>query len=242
MQRYFINSTQVHNNIITIINSDVHHIKNVMRMKIDDEIIVCDELENVYLGKIITISNEEVKVEIVKNIDAKSELPINVTIAHGLVRREKTEEVIRRLAELGCYEYQPIIMNRSIVKVVNDKSERQNKIIKEACEQSQRNRLMILSPVIDLKKLIARKDEFSLCLYADFNPNVAHLKPLLQKFTGKNILVVIGPEGGFSIEEVTTLDKAGFIPITLGKRVLRTETAPLYVMSVIGYEFEKFSL
>lgn len=211
-------------------------------MKIDDEIIVCDELENVYLGKIITISNEEVKVEIVKNIDAKSELPINVTIAHGLVRREKTEEVIRRLAELGCYEYQPIIMNRSIVKVVNDKSERQNKIIKEACEQSQRNRLMILSPVIDLKKLIARKDEFSLCLYADFNPNVAHLKPLLQKFTGKNILVVIGPEGGFSIEEVTALDKAGFIPITLGKRVLRTETAPLYVMSVIGYEFEKFSL
>lgn len=241
LQRYFINSKQIIKHLISITNSDVHHIRNVMRMKIGDKVIACDENENVYLTKIIAISKEEVLLEIIEKINYESELPVAVTIAHGFVRREKFEEVIRRLAELGCNEYQPVMMMRSIAKVVSDKSERHQKIIKEACEQAQRNRLMKINPVINFKQLIARKHEFSLCLYADLNDKCLSIKEALKNFNGQKILIVIGPEGGFSKEETLLLDEEGFIPITLGKRVLRTETAPLYVMSVLGHELESIT-
>ncbi|HHU55575.1 MAG TPA: 16S rRNA (uracil(1498)-N(3))-methyltransferase [Acholeplasmataceae bacterium] len=240
MQRYFIDSKQILNNIVTITNSDVHHIKNVMRMKVNDEVIVCDNLANTYLSKLISIEKDKVLLEIIDKINENNELPIDITIAHGVVRREKTEEVIRRITELGCYEYLPVLMKRSVVKVYQDRSERQNKIIKEASEQSHRNRLMILSSVISFQELINRKDEFDLCLYAHFNKNVKSIKKIIENFHGRKILVAVGPEGGFADEEVLKLDEAGFIPITLGKRVLRTETAPLYVISVFGYEFESF--
>lgn len=234
MQRYFIESSDINNREIIISNSDVHHIKNVMRMKINDEVICVDKDENVYLAKIIEIS-DNIRLEIVREIENKSELEIKVTVAHGLVRREKTEEVIRRLSELGCYEYIPLMMKRSIVKNIKDRSDRWNKIIKEACEQSQRNRLMNLSDYITMKDLIKQKDQYDLLLFADIDNSKA-IKTVLSKFKGKSILVIIGPEGGFDKSEIKLLKDNNFTAISLGTRILRTETAPLYIMSVIGYE------
>ncbi len=237
MQRYFINKNQIINNTIKIKDNDYHHIKNVMRMKIDDEVIACDQ-EKSYLCKIISV-DDYVNLEIINTLDDNAELLNNVTIAHGLVRREKTEEVIRRLVELGCHKYIPVLMNRSVVRHTNDKQERYMKIIKEASEQSERQKLMEINEIISYKELLALTIHFDLVLFCHtINRQEINLKKVMQSFTGHNILVIIGPEGGFSDNEVKEIMKTKAQLVSLGRRILRTETAPLYVMSILAYEVE----
>ena len=236
MQRYFVNESQFNNNHIVITGGDVHHIKNVMRMQVGENVI-CAFAGKSFLCEIESIGNDVI-CKVIKEIDKTTELNGRVTIAHGLVRREKTEEVVRRLTELGCYKYIPLIMKRSIVKFKNNddyKYDRYEKIIKEASEQSQRNVLMHLDEVISINELVKNINEYDLLLLADANEEDFRLKDLDFNNNYKNILVVIGPEGGFDDSEKDLLVKNGFKVVSFGNRVLRTETAPLYAMSVIGY-------
>lgn len=244
MQRYFIETKQINNNIITIKGNDVHHIKTVMRMNINEKIIVCDEVDT-YLCKITFIGNE-VEAEIINKINENVELNINITIAHGLVRREKMEEVIRRLVELGCNSYIPVDMRRSVVKHKEINIERLNKIVKEASEQSQRTKLMNLSDVISFNDLLKQISNFDLVLFAHtiYKENNFLYELLVNNYDVhkyNNILVIVGPEGGFDDGEVEKILKFTNVrPIGLGKRILRTETAPLYIMSVLGFLGEKY--
>lgn len=243
MQRYFIDKEQINSNIITIKGDDVHHIKNVMRMNIKDQVIVCDE-NNTYLCEILFIGNV-VELNIIEQIEENVELPLKVTIAHGLVRREKMEEVVRRLVELGCYSYLPINMTRSVVKHKEINIERLNKIIKEASEQSHRNKLMKISEVISFSDILNKISNYDIVLFAHTlykNENKLY-NYLANKndLNNKNILVIVGPEGGFDDKEVEKLIKYdNVIPVGLGKRILRTETAPLYLMSILGFIGEKY--
>ena len=164
MQRYFINKNQINNNIITITGDDVHHIKTVMRMRINEKVLVCDE-DKTYLCSILNITNT-VEVEIIETLDVDVEMDINVTVAHGLVRREKMEEVVRRLVELGCFSYIPVNMTRSVVKHKEINIDRLNKIIKEASEQSQRNKLMKICEVINFNDLLKLIESYDLVLFA----------------------------------------------------------------------------
>ena len=237
MQRYFVNVNQLNKNVVTISGSDVHHIKDVMRMHSGDKIICsCDEVA--YLCVIEEISNV-VRCSILEDITKNTSLNGKVTIAQGLVRREKTEEVVRRLTELGCSNYIPLIMKRSIIKIdkINDfKLDRYQKIIKEASEQSQRNDLMKISGVKSINDLIKELNDYDLLLLADANEDNSMLKDI--DFVAnhyQNILVVIGPEGGFDDLEKEILINNGFKVVSFGARVLRTETAPLYAMSVLGF-------
>lgn len=237
MQRYFVNVNQLNKNIITISGNDVHHIKNVMRMQVGDKVIcACDK--KAFLCEISEIS-DNVKCNILEDITKNTALNSKVTIAQGLVRREKTEEVVRRLTELGCTNYIPLIMKRSIIKIdkINDfKLDRYQKIIKEASEQSQRNDLMNISSIKSIHDLINESNDYDLLLLADANEENYMLKDI--DFTNnhyQNILVVIGPEGGFDEAEKNLLVNNGFKVVSFGARVLRTETAPLYAMSVLGY-------
>ena len=235
MQRYFVSPNQLNNGYVFITGSDVHHIKNVMRMQPGDKVI-CAFLGKAYLCEIEEIANE-VRCKILECINKNSEVNGKVTIAHGLVRREKTEEVVRRLTELGCFKYIPLVMKRSIVKVdkINDfKYDRYLKIIKEASEQSQRNYLMNLGSVYTIDDLLKEKDDYDLLLLADANEDNHKLGNIMNN-NYHNILIVIGPEGGFEEAEKELLVNTGFKVISFGNRVLRTETAPLYAMSVLGY-------
>ena len=248
MQRYLIDKSQINNNLITIEGNDVHHIKNVMRMNINDNVYAFDNEKNVYLCKIISIS-EVVTLQILENVKYDSELKANVTIAQGLVNRDKTEEVIRRLVELGCYKYQPVIMDKSIIKydeknikekAKNDRAERLNRIVKEASEQSERVSLMKVENPILLKDLINTFDSYDLVLFCHVaSKDDFTLRELIHKKNYNNILVVIGPESGFSEREVKLLDETNAKRVSLGKRILRTETAPLSIMSIIAYEVEQ---
>lgn len=235
MQRYFVNN-KLNNNHFIIEGGDVHHIKNVMRMNVGDNVICI--YDNFAYYCVIEDISDKVLCKILEKIKKNTETNGHVSIAHGLVRRDKCEEVIRRLTELGCYEYIPLVMKRSIVKLEknNDfKMERYQKIIKEASEQSQRNIQMRLSPVMKMDELLANIKQYDLLLLADANEDNYHLSDLNINLSNKNILVVIGPEGGFDDSEKALLVNNGFKVVSFGNRVLRTETAPLYAMSVLGY-------
>ena len=245
MQRYFFkNNNCINNELNRIVISDkenVHHIKNVMRMKVGDKIIVCTNDNFEYLSQIDSITNI-IDLKILEKKVNLNELQSSITIAQGLVRREKKEEVLRRLVELGATKYIPVDMERSIVHLnkYNENIERTNTIIKECSEQSERGKLMECVEAISFKNFIKLDDyDYKFVCYEESGRSNEHsLKDYLHVLRNKKILVLVGPEGGISNKEMEILDSNGFIRIGLGKRILRTETAPLFVMSVLGFGVE----
>lgn len=245
MQRYFFkNNNCINNELNRIVISDkenVHHIKNVMRMKVGDKVIVCTNDNCEYLSQIDSITNI-IDLKILEKKVNLNELQSSITIAQGLVRREKKEEVLRRLVELGATKYIPVDMERSIVHLnkYNENIERTNTIIKECSEQSERGKLMECVEAISFKNFIKLDDyDYKFVCYEESGRSNEHsLKDYLHVLRNKKILVLVGPEGGISNKEMEILDSNGFIRIGLGKRILRTETAPLFVMSVLGFGVE----
>lgn len=238
MQRYFVEKIVDLNNII-INNDDYYHITKVMRMRVNDEVYLCDQ-ENTYIGRIIDITSNEVILKVVLLLDEKKELPFNVTIAHGIIRKEKMEETIDNVSALGASFYIPVEMERCNAKFHEEKIEKKmirlNKIAKEACEQSHRMRLLKVEKPIPFKELLKKSKDYDLLLVAYENSNINETLKKVLNPSFKNILVVVGPEGGISNDEISSLEKIGFIKVSLGPRILRTELAPVYIMSVIGYE------
>lgn len=245
MQRYFITKDIIDEklNIAKISDKEnVHHIKNVMRMNVGDKIILCTNDNFDYLCVIDNISNS-IDLKILEKKENNNELNANITIAQGLVRREKKEEVLRRLVELGCYEYIPVEMERSIVKInkLNENSQRVNTIIKECSEQSERGKLMLASSACTFKEFIKLSNNYDVklvCFEDSGRSNDTSLVDYENNLENKNVLVLVGPEGGISPNELKELDKNGFVRIGLGKRILRTETAPLFIMSILSYFVE----
>ncbi|MFA6627668.1 MAG: RsmE family RNA methyltransferase [Bacilli bacterium] len=235
MQRYFIQTNQLHDHEIIIDGSDVHHIKNVMRMNIGDQILCTDEDHHTYRVQIKAIG-AVVHTSILEQIIEQTELSVRITIAQGIISRDKTEEVIKRLSELGVSSYLPVAMKRSKFRLDQAKFERFHKIIKEACEQSQRNTLMILQNPVAFEALETIGSTFDDKFVAHVDTSMFLARVLPPKGI-KNILFVIGPEGGFDSQELTQLQSWGYKIVHLGSRVLRTETAPLYIASICGYVY-----
>ena len=242
MQRYFIEIKIIDTNKIEITGDDYHHITKVMRMKIGDLVIVCDNY-NSYKCSISSFSESIVYLDIIQKLNEKKELPVNVTIVQGLVRREKMEEVIDKITQLGASKYIPVNMERCLVKLKDEKLDKKfdrlNKIAKEAAEQSHRTKKLVVEKPIDFKMLLSLKKEYDLCLYAyEITSKDLSLREVLNQYQYNNVLVLIGPEGGISQKEVDLLNLNGFLPVSLGPRILRTEVAPTYVMAAISYELE----
>ncbi len=241
MQKYFVNPENFYNNYqeVVIDKDDSLHIIKVMRMRIGDNVLVSDNKDS-YLAKIKVLDEKGVILEIVEKMDTDPELKIRVSIAQGIVKKDKMEEVLSKITALGAYSYIPVNMERCNIKVKEEKRERQNRIIKEASEQSMRNKLMEFSNIITFKELLKLKEDYDVCLFASTkatldNPN---FKQVLKNKDTKSVLIVVGPEGGISPKEEDLMEQAGFLPITLGPRILRTELAPVYIMSAISYETE----
>jgi len=242
MQRYFIKEEQIENKTVTITGSDYHHIKNVMRMREKERIVVCPNNGKAYLAEIGNFVDKSVEALIIEELTENREMKVRVTVAMGYTKAAKQDEVVRRLAELGTDSFLPIFMQRSIAKATENqahKTARLMKIAKEACEQSQRQRLMRIFPPVAFSDFIATSANYGLLLYAyEEKRHDKSLKSILSEFTGNSIIVLVGPEGGISREEAERLDRSGFRAVGLGPRILRTETAPLYIMSVLAYSTE----
>lgn len=243
MQRYFIKKDNILNNMALIKDDDYYHITKVMRMKLHDHIIICNN-EDSWLAEIENITSDTVVVRLKEKLIEKKELPANVTIAHGIVCREKMEEVIDKITQLGATNYIPIQMQRCTAKIADDKYEkkliRMNKIAKEAAEQSHRTKLLTVEAPLTFNELLKLYDKYDLCLYAyEITTNTSTIKTLISEKKYQNILVLIGPEGGISEEEARKLSENNFIAINLGPRILRTEVAPTYVMAAISCLLEE---
>jgi 16S rRNA (uracil1498-N3)-methyltransferase len=244
MQRYFVTNQQISGGTVLILGNDCHHIKNVMRMQPGMAVEAADEGGNVYACVIEQMTSNQVILKIEKKLDRNTELPWDVTIAMGLTKFPKQEEVLRRITELGAAGFVSVEMARSVLKLAfasEGKLDRMALIVKEASEQSLRNKLLKVFSITSFKGFLEMSKNFDLCLYAYEERGKADdfsLKRILQKFNGRSILFLTGPEGGISPQEAEELDQSGFHAVGLGPRILRCETAPLYAMAVISYEAE----
>ena len=231
MQRYFAKDKV--NNKITLLDSDIHHIKKVMRMNINDNIEVIYD-KKLYLCKII----DNYDIEIVNEINEDNELNVDVTVAIGMVKEQKFDLILQKLTELGVKEIIPLVMERSIIKLdkskIDKKVERWNSICKEASEQSKRNIIPKVSLPMTLNELVKLNYDKKLVCSVKQKDNFIN-KYLQFKDEYVKMIIVIGPEGGVSDKEEEFLNNNDFISVSLGSRVLRVETAAIYVASVINY-------
>ncbi len=233
MQRYFLKKEN--NYLLT--NDDIFHILKVMRMKLFDNFEIVNN-EGVFLVKITSIT--PFLYEIVKKIDENNEINGYIRLLYCIPKGEKLDLVIQKSVELGVNEVVLINSSRSIAKIDNKnkekKLERFSKIIKEASEQSKRDKLMKLDEVIDYKDIDKFKADLSFIAFENESKNdEIKILSYLDKIKGKCVNILIGPEGGFSKEEVEYAKENDFILTSLGKRILRSETACFSLVSLLSY-------
>ena len=234
MQRYF--AKEKNKTSFVLYEQDIHHIKNVMRYAVDDIIEVIYE-NNVYICKIDKL--EPLSLSIIDTKNEDKEMPINLSVAISLVNEQKMDLILQKLTELGVSNIIPLKTERSIVRLDDKKSAKKitrwQTICKEASEQSKRTRIPVVSDIIDLKELpTIPVDTKIIC---SLNEKTLPLSKYLTN-DKKNILFAIGPEGGFTKKEEEFLLENNFLPVTLGRRVMRVETAAIYVASIINYIYE----
>lgn len=242
MQKYFVSDDEFLNNVIT--SDDVFHIKNVMRGKIGDLIVVSNEHEE-YLCKLVEIAKEYVKYEKIEKLINNNELPVYVSLYQGLPKGDKLDDIIKMSTQFGINKVIPTIMKRSIVKVdpskIKNKTIRLNKIAKEAAEQSNRLRVPKVMEALKLDKIDFSEYDYKIVCYEESakDGEISLFKNVVKSLNKESkICVVVGPEGGIDESEIEYLKKLGFIMVGLGPRILRTEMAILYVLGAISYEME----
>ncbi|MBM7645807.1 16S rRNA (uracil1498-N3)-methyltransferase [Scopulibacillus daqui] len=247
MQRYFVNKEQISEQTITLLADDAKHIQKVMRMNPGDRLICADNEGNVYLCEIQSLESDCITAVIKKQLEENAELPIHVTIVQGLPKGDKLEFIVQKGTECGARAFIPLKAERSIskwaVNKVDKKLSRLKKIAKEAAEQSHRTYIPEIGRPVSIDQLIKMSDHYHKKIVAYEETAKAGEQHALPKIlneikANERLIAVIGPEGGFSPEEVQKLEQAGFTSCGLGNRILRTETAPLYVLSAASYHFE----
>ncbi|TWT09088.1 16S rRNA (uracil(1498)-N(3))-methyltransferase [Planomicrobium sp. CPCC 101079] len=245
MQRYFLEGKVPDNKIVTITGDDAKHIAKVMRQTAGDRIIVVVE-DTAFLAEIRS-TEFDVSVELKSALETNSEMPKQVTIACGLPKGDKLELITQKSTELGMYALLPYVAERSIVKWDSAKNgkkiARLQKIAKEAAEQSHRTRIPDIHNVHTFKQLMEAIQSYDAVVVAyeeeARSGSPTRFADILKSLYDKDsILLVFGPEGGVSENEVSRLKEAGALFTSLGPRILRTETAPLYALSALSYEYE----
>ena len=237
MQRYFANIDQ--QSFVRFSKEDEHHILHVMRMKVADEIEVVDNGQ-VFLCRIDKTNPLEVSV--IHEISNDVEIKEDITLLFALTKGDKIDLVLQKATELGVKKVALIASERTVVsydnKDVDKKLARFFKIMKEASEQSHRVVVPELLGIFNLKNL--PKETFSDINYVAYEKDASKTDEMFEGLTkGKSISILVGPEGGFSEQEINHLAEQGFIRTSLGKRILRAETAAIYALSVLGYLLEK---
>ena len=252
MSKFFVKTEQINNNDIVIIGDDVNHIINVLRMKKTDEIQICNQdTGDNYNAEIVNYSKNEVECKIISKINETTESNVHITLFQGIPKFEKMELIIQKNTEVGIKSIVPVIMERTVVKldekIASKKLERWQKIAEIAAKQSMRDIIPQIGNITKLKDIDTT--EFDAVLVAYENEEHNMLKTELQKLERKiksnnsseqqyNIAIVIGAEGGISEKELVMLAEKNAKFVSLGKRILRTETAGVVMAGNIIYELE----
>ncbi|MBM6931216.1 16S rRNA (uracil(1498)-N(3))-methyltransferase [[Clostridium] spiroforme] len=240
MQKYFIDGQLTIHQQFQINETDHHHIKNVMRNHDGDQIICIDTMQQPYLCSIENVN--EGKIKVMEALDINNELDVEVTLIYALPKGDKFELVLQKACELGVSRIIPLQSRRCVVKMTKEKMTkklpRYQKILKEASEQSGRNRIPDIENVITVKDISSYLGDVNLVAYEETAKQNRHgqlYESLSHVKQGDKIVIIVGSEGGFDKDEIAMMNEAGVKCCSLGKRILRSETAPLYMLSVIGY-------
>lgn len=250
MPRFFIKNDDVgNNNIVTVCGDDARHITCSLRMKPGDSVTLCDELHIEYECRVNTATAESVVLSVCERHEARSEPSIKVSVYQGMPKGQKFELIIQKCVELGAYEIVPVISSRCISrpdeKSSPNKLKRWNTIAKEAAMQSGRGIIPTVRENVLFKNAIAemKAADMAFMCYEDAESleNSTDIKSCIEQIGAENIktaALFVGPEGGIARDEAEYAKSCGIIPITLGKRILRTETAPMCALSCIMYATE----
>lgn len=245
MYQFFVEPSQIQGGKIVITGNDVNHIKNVLRMKAGEEIAVSNGVDGKeYRCGIKEFLENEILCSVHSVNEADVELPSKIYLFQGLPKADKMELIIQKAVELGVYEIIPVAAGRSVVKL--DEKKAKNKIIRwqgiaeAAAKQSKRAIIPKVMQVMSMKEALtyAQSADVKLIPY-ELAENMTKTKEMIAGIRpGESIAVFIGPEGGFEEKEVKEATEKGIVPITLGKRILRTETAGMTVLSWLMYRLE----
>lgn len=247
MPRFFVKTNQIKEKSVEIVDRDVNHIKNVLRKKIGDKIEVCnEETENAYICQITNIEENKIITEIIHEIKA-NDSKIKIDIYQGLPKSEKMELIIQKSVELGVNSITPLSMKRCVVKLNGKdeakKIERWQKISESASKQCGRTYIPQINEIIKINQIAEKSNEYDSVIVCYENEKQNTLKQEIKRIKEQNkdqikIAVVIGPEGGIDKTEIEELKKHNSKIVTLGKRILRTETVALNTLSILMYELE----
>ena len=244
MVRFFVNTSDINDNIITIKNKDAYHIARSLRMAVGDEISVCDEGGAVYLARLTKIRDEECSAEIISTTETSSESPVEITLYMAYPKGDKLETIVQKSVELGASVIVPFESSRCIKRPAEDKlakiTERLNRIAEEAAKQCKRSKLPSVERMIKFPELLTKIVGYDLTLFCYEGEGTESLKSVLNKYVKRDgrIAVIVGSEGGFSEAEAKTITDKGARCVNLGPRILRCETAPDYCLAAISYHFE----
>lgn len=245
MHRFFAEPGQIGEKEIVITGADVNHIRNVLRMRTGEEVLIADGRGAEYRCKLTDLSENEVRAQILWKLDGNAELASAVTLFQGLPKSDKMDLIVQKCVELGVARIVPVSTKRAVVKLDAKKEQtrlkRWNTISESAAKQSGRGVIPEVSGVMTFGKALeeAKKLDVLLIPY-ERAENMAETRRVMGSIQpGQSVGIFIGPEGGFEESEVEEAVAAGAQAITLGKRILRTETAGLAVMAMLGYLLEE---
>ena len=247
MPRFFVEPDQIIEDKISITGQDVRHIRDVLRLDCAAQIEVCDGLGNDYDCIIEEIKKDVIIAKVLGKTISKSETKTRIILFQSLIKGDKIEWVIQKATELGVGKIVPMQTTYCVSKMdkskkTDGKISRWNKIANSAAKQSGRGIVPEVAMPVTFNQALGLCSDLDLALMAYEKENQRNLREQIQGYEGKTIGILIGPEGGFSKEEVMEAQKAGIGAITLGPRILRSETASLALLSNILYELGEMDL
>ncbi|WP_373598619.1 16S rRNA (uracil(1498)-N(3))-methyltransferase [Paraclostridium bifermentans] len=242
MDRFFVEKKNVNleNNTCLIEGEDVKHISKVLRCRIGENLEICDNDNNEYICEITNIDKSQVELNILERVDIKRESDLKIKVYQGLPKGPKMEMILQKLTEVGVDEIILVETKRTVVKVDNKKEdkkiERWERIIYEAAKQSKRGKIPTLRGVLSFKEALAdmKENDFNIAPYE--NERTKSIKQAIKGLDINNIGIFVGPEGGFEDTEIQAIEEIGGQSVSLGPRILRTETASLVASSIVLYE------
>lgn len=244
MKRFFADPSQIEGQQIRIVGPDVEHIRHVLRMRPGDELWVSDGQSREYHCEIHRISPEEVVLQILYVQEPDYELPSKIYLFQGLPKGDKMELIIQKAVELGACEIIPVATARSVVKLdpkkAARKQERWQEIARNAAKQSRRLLVPRVHAVCDFQEALSYGESLDVRLVPyELAKGMDETRKILAEIQkGQSVGVYIGPEGGFAPEEIQQAVQTGMRPVTLGRRILRTETAGMAMLSVLMFQLE----
>ena len=244
MQQFFAQPEWITENEILIRGGDLNHMKNVLRMKPGEDVRINDGQGTPYLCCLNRYEKDQAVLDVFRKLDTDTELPSEIILFQGLPKGDKMEWIVQKAVELGVHRIVPFSAKRSVVKLDEKKAakkqERWQMIAKSAAEQSGRGVIPEVGLVSSFSEALKQAGKLDVVLIPyELEEGMAETVRVIEQIrAGQSIGIFIGPEGGFEEEEVLLAKEAGACPITLGKRILRTETAGLTTLSILMYHIE----